>query len=120
MKPRPVVAQASRLFVSIRTGETPVPLSGSWGPPIPKSGAHWGREPTRAYARATASWTAVGEGPGAHTAFRFGSALVTGASFQSGVSPIPRQPPQSKTLRAIARFMESLDLQTWTRIGATG
>jgi len=42
-----------------------------------------------AYARAAASWTAVGEGPGAHTAFRFGCALVAGTFLQSGVSPVP-------------------------------
>jgi len=35
------------------------------------------------YAGATASWTAVGEGLEAHTAFRFGSVLVAGTSLQS-------------------------------------
>jgi len=80
--------------------------------------AHWRHERASVCVGATASWTAVGEGLGAHTAFRFGSVLVAGASFQSGVSPVPRQPPHSKTLRASARFMEwvSVDSVSWAMI----
>src|SRR5688572_7334338 len=43
-------------------------------------------------------------GEGTH---RFG--LNARPEFQSGVSPVPRQPPHSKTLRRFAWFMENVD-----------
>ena len=48
--------------------------------------------------RAPASWSAVGEGGGAHTALAFtANSIHDTRPIQSGVSPVPRQSPHSKT-----------------------